>query len=79
MRESEIRRSFIIGVVVVRYLLLPLFGVAIVRGAYNLGLLHSDPLYQFVLLVQFAVPPAINIGIYTYSEPSSCSSKSFVN
>lgn len=68
MRESEIRKSYVVGIVVVRYVLLPLFGVAIVRGAYHLGLVHSDPLYRFVLMIQFAVPPAFNIGIHTGSE-----------
>lgn len=36
--------------------------MVIVRGAVYLGLVQSDPLYQFVLLLQFALPPAMNIG-----------------
>ncbi|PKU81540.1 protein PIN-LIKES 3 isoform X1 [Dendrobium catenatum] len=65
LRGSSIRASVIIGVIVVRYLLLPLVGIAIVKGAVLLGLVHADPLYQFVLLVQYALPPAMNIGTIT--------------
>ncbi|KAK8950025.1 hypothetical protein KSP40_PGU007255 [Platanthera guangdongensis] len=65
IRGSRIRASAIIGVIVVRYLLLPLVGIAIVKGAVRLGLVHADPLYQFVLLMQFALPPAMNIGTIT--------------
>jgi len=52
------------GVVVVRYLLLPILGVFIVRGAHYLGLVTSEPLYQFVLLLQYVVPPAMNLGSF---------------
>lgn len=65
LRGSRIRASVIIGVIVVRYLLLPLVGIAIVKGAVLLGLVHADPLYQFILLVQYALPPAMNIGTIT--------------
>lgn len=65
IRGSRIRASAIIGVIIVRYLLLPLVGIAIVKGAVRLGLVHADPLYQFVLLMQFALPPAMNIGTIT--------------
>lgn len=62
IRGSSIRAPVVIGVIVVRYLLLPLVGIGIVKGAVLLGLVHDDPLYQFVLLVQYALPPAMNIG-----------------
>ncbi|KAK7360388.1 hypothetical protein VNO77_02378 [Canavalia gladiata] len=51
-----------VGIVAVRYIFLPLLGVAVVKGAIHWGLVHSDPLYQFVLLLQYALPPAMNIG-----------------
>lgn len=51
------------GVVVVRYVLLPILGVLIVRAAHYLGLVTSEPLYQFVLLLQYVVPPAMNLGL----------------
>jgi hypothetical protein len=53
----------IAGVVVVRYILLPLLGTALVKGAVQLGLIQPDPLYQFILHLQYTVPPAMNIGI----------------
>ncbi|XP_020570614.1 protein PIN-LIKES 3-like isoform X1 [Phalaenopsis equestris] len=65
LRGSSIRASAVIGVIVVRYVLLPLAGIVIVKGAVFLGLVHADPLYQFVLMVQYAVPPAMNIGTMT--------------
>ncbi|XP_038984014.1 protein PIN-LIKES 3-like [Phoenix dactylifera] len=57
-----VKSTLILGVAVVRYIALPLFGAAIVKGAIHLGLVHPDPLYQFILLLQHAVPPAMNIA-----------------
>ncbi|CAA7408018.1 unnamed protein product [Spirodela intermedia] len=62
---SDIRSSLIIGVVVVRFIILPIIGVGIVKWAIHLGLVHSDPLYQFILFLQYAVPPAMNIVTIT--------------
>jgi len=52
----------IVGIIAVRYIFLPIIGVVVVQGAIKLGLVQADPLYQFVLLLQYAVPPAMNIG-----------------
>ncbi|CAA6661612.1 unnamed protein product [Spirodela intermedia] len=52
-------------VIFVRYIALPIIGIGVVQGAVHLGLVQLDPLYRFVLLVQFALPPALNIGIIT--------------
>lgn len=57
-----VKSTIIIGVAIARYIALPLFGATIVKGAIHLGLVHPDPLYQFILLLQHAVPPAMNIG-----------------
>ncbi|THU57428.1 hypothetical protein C4D60_Mb03t03430 [Musa balbisiana] len=65
LRGSGIRFSLILGVVIVRYIMLPLVGILVVKGAINLGLLHQDPLYHFILLLQYALPPAMNIGTIT--------------
>ncbi|CAH8370980.1 unnamed protein product [Eruca vesicaria subsp. sativa] len=65
MRSSGMKKSTIIGVLIARYILLPISGVLIVRGAYKLDLITSEPLYQFVLLIQYAVPPAMNLGTIT--------------
>ena len=59
---ASVQPSVIAGVVVVRYVLLPLLGTALVKGAVRLGLVRPDPLYQFILHLQYAVPPAMNIG-----------------
>ncbi|CAL5073625.1 unnamed protein product [Urochloa decumbens] len=59
---ASVQPSVIAGVVAVRYVLLPLLGTALVKGAVRLGLIQPDPLYQFILHLQYAVPPAMNIG-----------------
>ncbi|KAJ6776644.1 hypothetical protein OIU74_000768 [Salix koriyanagi] len=65
LRGSGIQSSLIVGILAVRFVFLPLIGIAFVKGAVHFGLVHSDPLYQFVLLLHFAVPPALNIGTIT--------------
>lgn len=62
LKGSEIQLPVIMGIIGVRYIALPLFGILIVRGGVYLGLVKLDPLYQFILLLQFALPPAMNIG-----------------
>ncbi|RVW78893.1 Protein PIN-likeS 1 [Vitis vinifera] len=39
-----------------------IMGGNLLKGALRFGLVHPDPLFQFVLLLQYAVPPAINLG-----------------
>ncbi|GAU35534.1 hypothetical protein TSUD_155650 [Trifolium subterraneum] len=66
----------IVGIIAVRYIFLPILGVIVVQGAIKLGLVHADPLYQFVLLLQYALPPAMNIGTMAQlfgSGESECS------
>lgn len=65
LKGSGIQPSLIVGVVAVRYIFLPLSGILVVKGAIHMGLVQSDPLYQFVLLLQYALPPAMNIGTIT--------------
>ncbi|MFS7955177.1 putative membrane transport protein [Helianthus anomalus] len=55
----------VLGIAAVRYIFLPGFGILIVKGALHFGLVRDDPLYLFVLLLQFALPPAMNIGTIT--------------
>ncbi|KAH0759447.1 hypothetical protein KY290_022940 [Solanum tuberosum] len=62
---SGIQKSLLLGIIVVRYIALPLIGIVVVKGAIRLGLVQHDPLYQFVLLLQFSLPPAMNIGTIT--------------
>ncbi|XP_027918306.1 protein PIN-LIKES 3-like isoform X1 [Vigna unguiculata] len=62
LKESSTPLWTLVGIVTVRYIFLPLLGVAAVKAAIHLSLVPSDPLYQFVLLLQHALPPAMNIG-----------------
>ncbi|KAF8406753.1 hypothetical protein HHK36_008845 [Tetracentron sinense] len=65
LQGSGIHATLIVGIIVVRYIALPLLGIVVVKGALYFGLVHSDPLYLFILLIQFALPPAMNIGTIT--------------
>ena len=62
LRSSTIKPLIIVGVVCVRYIILPVVGIWVVKAARNLGFLPSDPLFQYVLMIQFTLPPAMNIG-----------------
>ncbi|KAK7268728.1 hypothetical protein RIF29_21436 [Crotalaria pallida] len=65
LKGSEMKLPLVAGIIVVRYIALPLLGVGIIKGAIHVGIIHHDPLYQFVLLLQYAVPPAISISTIT--------------
>ncbi|KAK3221854.1 hypothetical protein Dsin_008879 [Dipteronia sinensis] len=65
LRSSTLKPLIIVAVVCVRYLLLPAIGICVVKAAGNLGFLPSDPLFHFVLMTQFSLPPAMNIGTMT--------------
>ncbi|KAK4389990.1 protein PIN-LIKES 1 [Sesamum angolense] len=65
LKGSGIQKSVIFCILAVRYVALPLTGIAVVKGALRFGLIHDDPLYLFVLLLQFSLPPAMNIGTMT--------------
>ncbi|KAL4577811.1 hypothetical protein LXL04_013925 [Taraxacum kok-saghyz] len=65
LKGSGLSLPLVLGIVAVRLVLLPLFGILIVKGALYVGLVQADPLYLFVLLLQFALPPAMNIGTIT--------------
>jgi hypothetical protein len=70
-------KSVIFGIIVARYIALPLIGIFIVRGALRFGFIPQDPLYQFILLLQFAVPPAMNMGNICISCCCTISHNSF--
>lgn len=62
-RDSTLGLRTTIGVTVARLLVLPLFGIAIVALADKLNfLVHDDPMYKFVLLLQYTTPSAILLG-----------------
>ncbi|KAI3794435.1 hypothetical protein L1987_37067 [Smallanthus sonchifolius] len=53
------------GILVVRYVALPIVGIGIVKAAQHVGFVGSDSLYQFILLIQYSLPPAMAIGTIT--------------
>ncbi|GMI90388.1 PIN-LIKES 1 [Hibiscus trionum] len=66
LKGSGVSRTVIIGIIGVRNMLLPLIGIGVVKAALYLGLVASDnKFYQFVLMLQFAVPPAMAVGTMT--------------
>lgn len=62
LRSSAVKTSVIVGVICVRYIILPVVGVGVVQLAWNLGYLPPDPLFRYVLMLQFTLPPAMNIS-----------------
>ncbi|KAJ6727833.1 PROTEIN PIN-LIKES 3-LIKE ISOFORM X1 [Salix koriyanagi] len=50
-------------ILAVRNIFLPIIGIGIVKGAHHFGMVESDSLYQFILLLQFALPPAMTVGV----------------
>nr|XP_025619732.1 protein PIN-LIKES 4 isoform X2 [Arachis hypogaea] len=65
LKGSGMKVPLLLGILVVRYIALPMLGVCIVKGAIHFGLINHDPLYQFMLLLQYALPPAISISTIT--------------
>ncbi|CAM6115021.1 unnamed protein product [Calypogeia fissa] len=59
---SELEMPAIIGTILVRLVANPILGMIFTKIAYDLGMLPPDPLFRFVLMVQFTMPTAINIG-----------------
>lgn len=65
LRKARLKPLVIVAVICVRYILLPGIGIGVVKAASHFGFLPSDPLYHFVLLIQYTLPPAMNIGTMT--------------
>ena len=57
----------VLGIVCVRYIILPIIGIGVVKTAESFGFLPADPLFQYVLMLQFTLPPAMNIGQFIKS------------
>ncbi|KAE9611218.1 hypothetical protein Lal_00012001 [Lupinus albus] len=65
LKGSRKQVPLIVGITVVRFIALPAIGIGIVKGAAHFGFIHSDPLYHFILLLQFALPPAVAMSTIT--------------
>ncbi|XVF75682.1 hypothetical protein PTKIN_Ptkin13bG0206200 [Pterospermum kingtungense] len=90
LNGSEASRFVIIGILAVRNIVLPLLGICVVKAAHHFGMVGSDSLYQFVLMLQYAVPPATAVVLRARSGvavvfpncPSGCpipAARSLVN
>jgi len=62
LKGERVKFSLIFWIIIIRNVALPVLGVATVKGAVHFGFIHHDPLYEFVLLLQFALPPAVAIS-----------------
>lgn len=62
LRKASVGPTIIITVMIVRYLILPVIGIGVIKMAANMGLVPLDPLFRFVLLIMFALPPGVNIS-----------------
>lgn len=61
--DSTLGLRTTIGVIIARLLVLPLVGIGIVSMADNLNILvANDPMYKFILLLQYTTPSAILLG-----------------
>ncbi|KAG4988103.1 Protein PIN-LIKES 7 [Glycine max] len=62
LKSSSVKPLTLISIIIARLFLLPIIGLFIVRAAANFDLLPVDPLFQYVLVMQYAMPPAMNIS-----------------
>lgn len=65
LRKASMKPLVTVAVLCVRFIFSPLAGIGVVKAAHHLGFLPPDPLYQFALMLQFAVPPAMSVGTIT--------------
>ncbi|XP_050282700.1 protein PIN-LIKES 3-like [Quercus robur] len=62
LKRSEVGTSIVLGIIAIRYIISPLLGIVIVKAANHFGMVGSDSLYQFTLMLQYALPPAMTVG-----------------
>ncbi|KAJ1693676.1 hypothetical protein LUZ63_010374 [Rhynchospora breviuscula] len=62
IQRSALKPLVVVAITVIRYVFLPICGIGVVTGADKLGFLPESPLFKYVLLIQFTVPPAMSIG-----------------
>ncbi|KAJ0974506.1 hypothetical protein J5N97_016471 [Dioscorea zingiberensis] len=60
--KGGIKPMVIATIIGVRYIVLPIVGISIVRTAKGLRLLPQDPMFAYVLMIQYTLPPAMSIG-----------------
>ncbi|KAK9019540.1 hypothetical protein V6N11_054058 [Hibiscus sabdariffa] len=62
LKGSGVGPCVVVGIIIIRNVFLPISGIGVVKAAKHLGLVELDPFYLFTLLLQYAIPPAMNIG-----------------
>ncbi|XP_019422407.1 PREDICTED: protein PIN-LIKES 7-like isoform X2 [Lupinus angustifolius] len=62
LKSSSVKPLILISIIIARFFVLPVIGFFIVKAAANFGLLPLDPLFQYVLVMQYVMPPAMNIS-----------------
>ncbi|KAG6677270.1 hypothetical protein I3842_14G017300 [Carya illinoinensis] len=62
LKGAGIGPALIVGIIAIRYIIMPSLGIGIVKAANHFGIVGSDALYQFTLMLQYALPPAMNVG-----------------
>lgn len=62
---SELPMKTIMGIIIVRLCALPVIGMMMIKIAHDFGFLPEDPLFRFVLMVQYTMPTAMNVGPYS--------------
>lgn len=64
LKGSDVGTVVILGIIAVRNFFLPVMGLVVVKAATHFGLVGSDLLLQFVLMLQYAAPPAMATSMY---------------
>ncbi|KAK7272999.1 hypothetical protein RIF29_14045 [Crotalaria pallida] len=62
MQSSSVKPLTLFCILIARPFLLPAIGLFVVKAAAKFGLIPVDPLFQYVLVMQYAMPPAMNIS-----------------
>ncbi|XP_062220865.1 protein PIN-LIKES 7-like isoform X2 [Phragmites australis] len=62
VRKTAVPPAVVAAIIGVRYVILPVTGIVVVKAAREMGFLPPDPLYQYMLMIQFTLPPAMSIG-----------------
>ncbi|XP_040995258.1 protein PIN-LIKES 1-like isoform X2 [Juglans microcarpa x Juglans regia] len=63
LKGARVSPSLIVGIIAIRYIIImPSLGIGIVKAANHFGMVGSDSLYQFTLMLQYALPPAMSVG-----------------
>jgi hypothetical protein len=60
--DSDMETLTIVGIVMTRFVALPIVGIVIINIIQKMGVLPIDPLFKLVLILQFCMPTGISLG-----------------